>query len=105
MLDGRFVPVASLVTVMTGLAAYQASADLHGRIASHVEAHQGEFIALRRDIHRHPELSGREVRTAGVIATRLKALGLDVRTDVGGHGVASSSKVCSSSGLSPHRVG
>ena len=32
-------------------------------------------------------MSGRESRTAGIVAARLKALGLEVRTGVGGHGV------------------
>ncbi|MFG2093844.1 M20 family metallopeptidase [Streptomyces sp. NPDC048612] len=46
-----------------------------------------ELIALRRDLHRHPELPGRERRTAGVVARELRAAGLTVTTGVGGHGV------------------
>ena len=46
-----------------------------------------ELVAMRQDIHRHPELSGHEERTAALVAARLRALGLDVRTGVGGHGV------------------
>ncbi|MCH8888499.1 MAG: amidohydrolase [SAR324 cluster bacterium] len=38
------------------------------------------LIGLRRDFHRHPELSMAERRTAGVIAERLQAAGLEVRT-------------------------
>ncbi|MEU0557719.1 M20/M25/M40 family metallo-hydrolase [Dactylosporangium sp. NPDC006015] len=45
------------------------------------------LIGLRRDIHRWPELAGEERRTAGLVAERLRAAGLDVRTGVGGHGV------------------
>jgi amidohydrolase len=44
-------------------------------------------VAWRRDIHEHPELSGDEVRTARLVADHLRALGLEVRTGVGGHGV------------------
>lgn len=44
-------------------------------------------VAWRRDIHQHPELSYQEERTAGVVARHLRALGLEVRTGVGGHGV------------------
>jgi amidohydrolase len=44
-------------------------------------------VAWRRDIHEHPELSGDEVRTAKLVADHLRALGLEVRTGVGGHGV------------------
>jgi metal-dependent amidase/aminoacylase/carboxypeptidase family protein len=51
-----------------------------------VRAESG-LIALRRDIHQHPELSGAEARTAALVAERLRALGLEVRTGVGGHGV------------------
>lgn len=46
-----------------------------------------DLVALRRDIHRHPEISGQEKRTAGLVAKRMRALGLKVRTGVGGHGV------------------
>jgi amidohydrolase len=41
----------------------------------------------RHDIHRNPELSNQEVRTSKLVADHLKALGLEVRTGVGGHGV------------------
>jgi amidohydrolase len=45
------------------------------------------LIALRRDLHRHPELSFQEHRTAEVIAERLHAAKLDVRTGIAGTGV------------------
>ncbi|HYJ79536.1 MAG TPA: amidohydrolase, partial [Longimicrobiaceae bacterium] len=45
-----------------------------------------ELVALRRDFHRHPELSFQEQRTAQIIAERLQAAGLEVRT-VAGTGV------------------
>lgn len=46
-----------------------------------------ELVALRRDLHRHPELSFLEHRTSGVVAERLEALGLEVRRSVGKTGV------------------
>lgn len=46
-----------------------------------------EMIARRRDFHRHPELGFQEVRTAGIVANELNALGLEVRTGVGKTGV------------------
>ena len=52
-----------------------------------LEAVRAELIDVRRDLHRHPELSGEEERTAGIVAQRLSELGLEVRTGVGGHGV------------------
>ncbi|MCL5278976.1 MAG: amidohydrolase [Planctomycetes bacterium] len=48
---------------------------------------QPQAIAWRRDIHRHPELSNREVRTAGIVADHLRRLGLEVRTQVAHTGV------------------
>ncbi|MGW0605348.1 M20 metallopeptidase family protein [Streptomyces sp. NPDC002640] len=45
-------------------------------------------VAWRHHLHRHPELSNREVRTARYVAEHLRSLGLDeVRTGVAGHGV------------------
>jgi len=46
-----------------------------------------DVIALRRDIHMHPELGFEEIRTAGIVADRLKRLGYEVRTGVGQTGV------------------
>ncbi|MBC7843504.1 MAG: amidohydrolase [Gemmatimonadaceae bacterium] len=43
-----------------------------------------KVIAWRRDLHEHPELSNFEARTGDVVAAHLKALGLEVRTKVGG---------------------
>jgi len=48
---------------------------------------EDDLLALRRDFHRHPELSHQERRTAEIIAERLHAAKLDVRTGVGGTGV------------------
>lgn len=46
-----------------------------------------KVVAWRRDIHEHPELSYQEVRTSKLVADHLRALGIEVHTDVGGHGV------------------
>jgi amidohydrolase len=78
----------------TGPAAAQAAAQvapqedpLLARIDARLTEAEAELIEIRRDLHRHPEVSGREERTAGVVADRLRALGLEVETGVGGHGV------------------
>src|ERR671937_2249228 len=49
-----------------------------------VERRLQSLVALRRDFHRHPELSFQEHRTAQIIAERLHAAGLEVRTGIGG---------------------
>ena len=43
-----------------------------------------KIIAIRRDIHAHPELSYGEERTAQLVAERLRELGIEVRTNIGG---------------------
>lgn len=46
------------------------------------------LVEIRRDIHRHPELSNEEERTAKLVVDRLKELGFtDIRTGVAKHGV------------------
>jgi amidohydrolase len=42
---------------------------------------------LYKDLHAHPELSFHETRTAGIVADRLRALGFETSTGVGGTGV------------------
>jgi amidohydrolase len=44
-------------------------------------------VALRRDIHAHPELSNREQRTGHLVSERLRGLGLEVRYPVARTGV------------------
>ena len=46
-----------------------------------------QLVEWRRDFHRHPELGFQEVRTAGVVAAHLQALGLEVSAGVGKTGV------------------
>ncbi len=52
-----------------------------------VAAAEPELIALRRDLHAHPELAFLEQRTAGVVARELERAGIVPRTGVGGTGV------------------
>ena len=47
----------------------------------------GEFISLRRDIHRHPELAFEEHRTAALVADKLEGWGYAVERGIGGTGV------------------
>jgi amidohydrolase len=45
------------------------------------------LIAIRRDIHAHPELGFEEVRTAGIVSDELTRLGIPHRTGIGRTGV------------------
>jgi metal-dependent amidase/aminoacylase/carboxypeptidase family protein len=64
-----------------------ANALLYARVVANAAAEESALIEFRRDLHRHPELSRQEQRTSAVIADRLRGLGLDVRTNIGGYGV------------------
>ena len=52
----------------------------------------GEFIQLRRDIHRHPELAFEEHRTANLVAEKLESWGYAVHRGLGGTGVVGTLK-------------
>jgi hippurate hydrolase len=53
----------------------------------------GEFIQLRRDIHRHPELAFEEYRTSDLVATKLESWGYSVHRGLGGTGVVGTLKL------------
>ena len=79
-----------LSLTLVPLAGAQRAANLtamHEDIDRRIAAVTPKVVAWRRDIHEHPELSGEEVRTSALVAAHLRALGLEVTTEVGGHGV------------------
>ena len=51
-----------------------------------------KLIALRRDLHRHPELGFQETRTKAIVAEHLRDLGLEVHEGVGVVGILKSGK-------------
>jgi metal-dependent amidase/aminoacylase/carboxypeptidase family protein len=52
-----------------------------------IRAMADELTAIRRDLHAHPELGFEEVRTSGIVAEQLRALGIRVTTGIGRTGV------------------
>lgn len=79
----------------SGLALALSAGLVHAQIASiplaqveaAVAAGNSRVVAWRRDIHANPELGFAETRTAAVVAAHLRALGLEVRTEIGKTGV------------------
>src|SRR6266566_2984802 len=63
------------------------AATLEQRIDAAASSIEAKVIECRRDIHQHPELGNREFRTSKLIADRLKALGIEVKTPVAHTGV------------------
>lgn len=51
------------------------------------DTRRARLVALRHDIHAHPELAFEEHRTSRLVAARLTELGLEVHTGLGGTGV------------------
>ncbi len=56
-------------------------------IVDAIRAGQGEFSALRRDLHSNPELGLEERRTAEIVARKLESWGLQVHRGIGRTGV------------------
>src|SRR5881398_2011198 len=77
---------AAAVFVPASLIAQTASS-LTAELDRRALAMNDSVVSWRRDIHQHPELSGQETRTAALVADRLRKLGIQVRTGVGGTGV------------------
>jgi len=62
------------------------------RLSPDVLALRDDIIALRRDVHRHPELAWNERRTAEGITSFLRGSRLELRTGLGGTGVLAEAK-------------
>jgi amidohydrolase len=60
---------------------------LSDTLKAEIDERVPDLVAMRRDLHEHPELAFEEVRTSGIVAQRLRALGLEVQTGVAKTGV------------------
>ncbi len=66
-----------------------------------IGAYLEEIVALRHDLHRHPELAFQEHRTSDIVAARLRSWGYEVATGIAGTGVVGTL----SRGKSERRIG
>lgn len=69
-----------------GTASSGRAGDLLQRLSAEVDARSEELLELRRDLHRHPELSWHELRTTSLLTDRLTDAGIAV-TPLPGTGV------------------
>lgn len=87
----RYFTPASMVAVVLFAVPLQAQQSafesVYAQVTEQLTAKEAELVAVRRDLHQHPEPSGAEERTAGIIAERLQSLGFEVHKGVGGFGV------------------
>lgn len=70
----------------TTIASAQTDA-IKSSVAKKADAMQAKLVTWRRDFHEHPELGNHETRTAGIIASHLRSLGIEVKTGVAKTGV------------------
>ncbi len=75
------LPAILSITVAT------ANAQQPDAIEAAAKSIEPKTIAWRRDLHEHPELGNREVRTAKIIAAHLRSLGMEVKEGVAKTGV------------------
>ena len=52
-----------------------------------IEGYVDELVAIRKDLHAHPEIGFEEVRTSGIVAEKLSQWGIEVHRGIGGTGV------------------
>jgi amidohydrolase len=76
---------AALAIPLGAQAGRAASQD--ARVTAAVERFAPAAIGMRQRFHQHPELGNREVKTAEAVAAHLRALGMEVRTNVAHTGV------------------
>lgn len=86
----RFPTILCLSFLITAASAFakdtpKAAAD--GIAKQWAEGHVDEIAELYRELHQAPELSFEEKETAARMATELRSIGVDVRTNIGGHGL------------------
>lgn len=81
----RQLAILALEVLMS--ATLTAATTLDQRIDDASKKVESKVIECRRDIHEHPELGNRETRTSKLVADRLRALGIEVKTPVAHTGV------------------
>jgi len=77
----KFLLVATSCAVL--LPMHSLAAD----VTAQIDAVMPKVVEWRRDFHQHPELSNQEFRTAKIVADHLRALGMEVETEVAHTGV------------------
>src|SRR5918999_1663941 len=57
------------------------------RAIDRISSYSGDLVAIRRDIHAHPEIGFEEERTSGIVAEKLASWGIEVHRGIGKTGV------------------
>lgn len=83
----KIFPLLSLLLISLAAPGGLALAAETPPVLGGLDALYPELDALYRDLHQTPELSNQEARTAAKLADRLRKLGFEVTSKVGGHGI------------------
>src|SRR5690606_19346871 len=73
--------------LLIGLVARPATAQPGSPSATWAKEHVGSIVELYHELHQAPELSFEEEQTAARMAKELRAIGAEVKTGIGGHGL------------------
>jgi amidohydrolase len=84
---GHSVWILMALSIANGSAALAEQAQSINQAVPEIVALEPELESVYKDLHEHPELAFHEQRTAATLADRLRALGFDVTTQVGGTGL------------------
>lgn len=76
-----------LLALAAPLALAAATPKLREAVKARVDAEYPSLEVIYQDLHRNPELSFMETRTAGIVAAEWRKLGLEVTEKVGNTGV------------------
>jgi len=79
--------VGDVATAQTPDQDSRVPAALVGKVTASIDSDSERLEAIFKDIHQNPELGFMEVRTAGIVARELKALGFEVTSGIGKTGV------------------
>ena len=83
----RALPALIVTSLLLSRTAAGATADAPGPDDAWLRGQLDGLVGLYKDLHRQPEVSYKEVKTAARVAGELKAAGAEVTTGVGGNGV------------------
>ena len=65
---------------------------MNSAVTEELKGYEPELVAIRHDIHRHPEVGFEEVRTAKLVAERLRGWGIEVAEGIAKTGVVGTVK-------------
>ena len=57
------------------------------KVLERITGYTDDLVAIRRDLHAHPEIGFEEERTSGVVAEKLASWGIEVHRGIGQTGV------------------